>query len=138
MFCADKSIELLLRTGTNQYMEFKSVDATFVGDNKGNLWSVPDSRAAIFKDKSLGLVEKNKLMRFFKLVQGHLAGEQDVKISEEDLQSPFVDFLNKMGLPPKIKSSVSHNFFRFLFYFNFPISGCLLIDSVVGVILNRF
>ncbi|TYG62206.1 hypothetical protein ES288_D07G209800v1 [Gossypium darwinii] len=105
-FCADKSIELLLRTGTNQYMEFKSVDATFVGDNKGNLWSVPDSRAAIFKDKSLGLVEKNKLMRFFKLVQGHLAGEQDIKISEEDLQSPFVDFLNKMGLPPKIKSFI--------------------------------
>ncbi|KAA3459090.1 rab proteins geranylgeranyltransferase component A 2-like [Gossypium australe] len=77
-----------------------------VAGPRGNLWSVPDSRAAIFKDKSLGLVEKNKLMRFFKLVQGHLAGEQDVKISEEDLQSPFVHFLNKMGLPPKIKSFI--------------------------------
>ncbi|KAE8701255.1 hypothetical protein F3Y22_tig00110548pilonHSYRG00643 [Hibiscus syriacus] len=105
-FCADKSIELILNTGANQYMEFKSIDATFVGDNKGNFSSVPDSRAAIFKDKSLGLTEKNQLMRFFKLVKGHLAGEQDVKISDEDLQSPFVDFLNKMGLPPKIKSFI--------------------------------
>ncbi|GMI68957.1 Rab escort protein [Hibiscus trionum] len=105
-FCADKSIELILNTGANQYMEFKSIDATFVGDNKGNLLNVPDSRAAIFKDKSLGLMEKNLLMRFFKLVQGHFAGEQDVKISDEDLQSPFVDFLNKMGLPPKIKSFI--------------------------------
>ncbi|KAL4366825.1 hypothetical protein GQ457_05G006020 [Hibiscus cannabinus] len=105
-FCADKSIELILNTGANQYMEFKSIDATFVGDNKGNLLNVPDSRAAIFKDKSLGLMEKNQLMRFFKLVQGHMAGEQDVKISDEDLQSPFVDFLNKMGLPPKIKSFI--------------------------------
>ncbi|GMJ07866.1 Rab escort protein [Hibiscus trionum] len=105
-FCADKSIELILNTGANQYMEFKSIDATFVGDNKGNLLNVPDSRAAIFKDKSMGLKEKNQLMRFFKLVQGHLAGELDVKISDEDLQSPFVDFLNKMGLPPKIKSFI--------------------------------
>ncbi|KAK8717631.1 hypothetical protein V6N13_044892 [Hibiscus sabdariffa] len=105
-FCADKSIELILNTGANQYMEFKSIDATFVGDSKGNLLNVPDSRAAIFKDKSLGLMEKNLLMRFFKLVQGHLADEQDVKISDEDLQSPFVDFLNKMGLPPKIKSFI--------------------------------
>ncbi|XP_022740696.1 rab escort protein 1 [Durio zibethinus] len=105
-FCADKSIDLILKSGANQYMEFKSIDATFVGDDKGNLWSVPDSRAAIFKDKSLGLLEKNQLMRFFKLVQGHLAGEQGIQIFEEDLQSPFVDFLNKMGLPPKIKSFI--------------------------------
>lgn len=96
----------MLKSGASQYMEFKSIDASFVGDDKGNLWSVPDSRAAIFKDKSLGLMEKNQLMRFFKLVQGHLAGEEGLKISEEDLESPFVDFLNKMGLPPKIKSSV--------------------------------
>ncbi|XWS58836.1 hypothetical protein CRYUN_Cryun08bG0068100 [Craigia yunnanensis] len=105
-FCADKSIDLMLKSGASQYLEFKSIDATFLGDDKGNLWSVPDSRAAIFKDKSLGLMEKNQLMRFFKLVQGHLAGEQGIKISEEDLQSPFVDFLNKMGLPPKIKSFI--------------------------------
>ncbi|KAE8685955.1 myb family transcription factor family protein [Hibiscus syriacus] len=105
-FCADKSIELILNNGANQYMEFKSIDATFVGDNKGNLLNVPDSRASIFKDKSLGLMEKNLLMRFFKLVQGHLAGEEDLKISDEDLLSPFVDFLNKMGLPHKIKSFI--------------------------------
>ncbi|XWS45642.1 hypothetical protein CRYUN_Cryun15aG0154100 [Craigia yunnanensis] len=119
-FCADKSIDLMLKFGACQYMEFKSIDATFLGDDKGNLWSAPDSRASIFKDKSLGLMEKNQLMRFFKLVQGHLAGEQGIKISEEDLQSPFVGFLNKMGLPPKIKLSVSHNL-----SFYFPISSCL-------------
>ncbi|XVF02731.1 hypothetical protein REPUB_Repub04eG0199400 [Reevesia pubescens] len=105
-FCADKSIDLMLKSGASQYLEFKSIDATFVGDDKGNFLSVPDSRAAIFKDKTLGLMEKNQLMRFFKLVQGHLAGEPGVNISQEDLQSPFVDFLNKMGLPPKIKSFI--------------------------------
>ncbi|KAL5754294.1 hypothetical protein ACOSP7_022514 [Xanthoceras sorbifolium] len=109
LFCADKSIDLMLKSGANQYVEFKSVDASFVGDGDGRLWSVPDSRAAIFKDKTLGLMEKNQLMRFFKLVQGHLSenenneSENGAKISAEDLESPFVEFLSKMKLPPKIK-----------------------------------
>ena len=43
-------------------------------------------------------------MRFFKLVQQHLddeGGENESgnsRISEQDLESPFVEFLNKMRL----------------------------------------
>ncbi|KAG2701097.1 hypothetical protein I3760_06G029000 [Carya illinoinensis] len=112
LFCADKSIDLMLRSGCSQYVEFKSIDASFVfEENDKKLMSVPDSRAAIFKDRSLGLTEKNQLMRFFKLVQQHLAGSDDgggetSKISAEDLESPFVEFLKKMRLPPKIKSII--------------------------------
>ncbi|KAM3733801.1 hypothetical protein ACB098_11G165300 [Castanea mollissima] len=115
LFCADKSIDLILKSGTSQYVEFKGVDASFVYNENGRLTSVPDSRAAIFKDKSLGLTEKNQLMRFFKLVQQHLeddgeeGGENESRnsrISEQDLESPFVEFLNKMRLPPKIKSII--------------------------------
>ncbi|EOA30250.1 hypothetical protein CARUB_v10013372mg [Capsella rubella] len=107
VFCADESINLMLKSGANNYVEFKSIDASFVGDSSGELRSVPDSRAAIFKSKSLTLLEKNLLMKFFKLVQSHLASDDTtVKISEEDMESPFVDFLAKMRLPPKIKSII--------------------------------
>lgn len=125
LFCADKSIDLMLKSGASNYVEFKSIDASFVGDGNGKLWNVPDSRAAIFKDKSLTLMEKNQLMRFFKLVQGHLdatvaAGssgndgigngndeeEGKTKISDEDLERPFVEYLSKMRLPPKIRSII--------------------------------
>ncbi|CAE5966365.1 unnamed protein product [Arabidopsis arenosa] len=112
VFCADESINLMLKSGANNYVEFKSIDASFVGDSSGELRNVPDSRAAIFKDKSLTLLEKNQLMKFFKLVQSHLASSTEnddtttVKISEEDMESPFVDFLTKMRLPPKIKSII--------------------------------
>ncbi|GMN54646.1 hypothetical protein TIFTF001_023769 [Ficus carica] len=115
-FCADKAIDLIVKSGAGQYLEFKSIDASFVCDENGKLWNVPDSRAAIFKDKTLGLTEKNQLMRFFKLVQQHLEassdqdnsneGSQNSRISEEDLESPFVEFLKKMRLPPKIKSII--------------------------------
>ena len=102
-------MDLVLKSGANQYIKFKGIDASFMYNEDGKLTSVPDSRVAIFKDKSLGLTEKNQLMRFFKLVQQHLddeGGENEIgnsRISKQDLESPFVDFLNKMRLPPKIK-----------------------------------
>ncbi|XP_004289043.1 PREDICTED: rab proteins geranylgeranyltransferase component A 2 [Fragaria vesca subsp. vesca] len=114
LFCADKAIELVLKSGLGLYLDFKAVDGNIIWDeSNGGLCNVPDSRAAIFKDKSLSLKEKNQLMRFFKLVQQHLAasdGEDDEssRISEEDLESPFVDFLNTRLLP-NIKSIILYS-----------------------------
>lgn len=114
LLCADSTVDLFLRSGVSQYLEFKSIDASFVYDGMGGLSSVPDSRAGIFKDRTLRLTEKNLLMRFFKLVQDHLGvsdsdgakSNDSSKISEEDLESPFVEFMEKMRLPPKIKSII--------------------------------
>ncbi|PSS00387.1 Rab escort protein [Actinidia chinensis var. chinensis] len=103
LFCADSAVDLMLKSGTSQYMEFKSVDASFVCGGDGKLVTVPDSRSAIFKDTSLGLAEKTRLSSFFKLVEGHLKSDDERKISAEDLESPFVAFLSKMRLPPKIQ-----------------------------------
>ncbi|KAL7250607.1 hypothetical protein ACSBR1_012604 [Camellia fascicularis] len=114
-FCADSAVDLMLKSGASHYMEFKSVDANFVCDGDGKLLSVPDSRSAIFSDTSLGLAEKTRLGIFFKLVDGHLKAavvgsdggdESGLRISNEDLESPFVDFLNKLRLPQKIKSTI--------------------------------
>lgn len=112
--CADAMIDLILKSEVNQYMEFKSIDGSFITDGEGNLENVPDSRSAIFKDRKLSFTEKNQLMRFFKLVQKHLeaadgggeSNESKSSISEQDLESPFVEFLSKMGLSPKLKSIV--------------------------------
>lgn len=115
LFCADVAVDLLLKSTANQYVEFKNIDASFVSDGKGGLVNVPDSKSAVFKDRSLKYSEKNQLNSFFKLVQGHLeavksgggdgGGIDDGKIiSNDDLESPFVVFLDKMKLPTKIKS----------------------------------
>ncbi|GMP97310.1 hypothetical protein CsSME_00045615 [Camellia sinensis var. sinensis] len=118
LFCADSAVDLMLKSGASQYMEFKSVDANFVCDGDGKLSSVPDSRSAIFSDTTLGLAVKTRLGIFFKLVDGHLKAavvgsdggdescDESGRISDEDLESPFVDFLNKLRLPPKIKSTI--------------------------------
>ncbi|KAI3911685.1 hypothetical protein MKW92_030285, partial [Papaver armeniacum] len=96
------------------HMEFKSIDGSFIYGGNGELSAVPDSRCAIFKDRSLGLTKKNQLMRFFKLVQAHIEGstehaedsDESRRISDVDLESPFIEFLNKQRLPSKIKSYV--------------------------------
>ncbi|XP_009607696.1 rab escort protein 1-like [Nicotiana tabacum] len=111
LLCADAMINLILKSEVNQYMEFKSIDGNFFYDGEGNLENVPDSRSAIFKDRKLSFTEKNQLMGFFKLVQGHFEafatdGGESKSISEEDLDSPFVEFLSKMGLSSKLKSII--------------------------------
>ncbi|KAI3798784.1 hypothetical protein L1987_34063 [Smallanthus sonchifolius] len=114
LFCADLAVDLLLKSTANQYVEFKNIDASYVCDGNGNLMNVPDSKSAVFKDKTLKYSEKNQLNSLFKLVQGHLEAVKSVEtgvddekvISEEDLDSPFVMFLDKMKLPPKIKSII--------------------------------
>ncbi|KAK1382801.1 Rab escort protein 1 [Heracleum sosnowskyi] len=107
LFCADLAVDLLLKSSANQYMEFKNVDECLIWEGTSKEFrNVPDSRSAIFKDKRLDWREKNQLTKFFKLVQRHLGDEEGERISKEDLESPFAEFLDKMALPPKIKSII--------------------------------
>lgn len=115
LYCADKAVDLMLRSGASHHIEFKSVDASLIYW-EGQLCSVPDSRQAIFKDRTLGLAEKREMMKFLKLVQLHIgsgggeeaatAEEAAVGISAEDLEIPFAEFLKKQRLPPKIRAII--------------------------------
>lgn len=116
LFCSDSIVDLMLKSGASQYIEFKSIDASFIYSGEGELSPVPDTRSAIFRDSSLSLSEKTRFGSFFKLVEAHLraevagGGDENVsvgkKILEEDLESPFTEFLNKMRLSAKIKSII--------------------------------
>ncbi|KAH9306363.1 hypothetical protein KI387_010767, partial [Taxus chinensis] len=100
-FCGGPLVDLLLRSGANNYMEFKSVEGSYIWSGSGQgLTPVPDSRASIFQDRTLSLAEKRHLMRFFKLMQNK------EELLKEDLESRFVDFLDKQRLPSSIKSMI--------------------------------
>ena len=84
LFCADKTINLLMKSGAAQYLEFKEIDKSFVYEVNASLANVPNSRGAIFRDKKLSLKEKNQLMRFFKLVQ-HNHGIQTQNFKNKEI-----------------------------------------------------
>ncbi|KAJ0987142.1 hypothetical protein J5N97_005498 [Dioscorea zingiberensis] len=111
LFCGDPTVDLLIKSGASHHVEFKSVDGSLIFWD-GRLCPVPDSRQAIFRDRSLGLAEKSQMMRFLKLVRGHIGvdgkegDDGSERIAEEDLEIPFVEFLEKQRLPPKIKSII--------------------------------
>ncbi|XP_027153231.1 rab escort protein 1-like [Coffea eugenioides] len=131
LFCADPMVDLIVDVDVQNCMSFMSVDTSYCiydecrkGKGGGLLWnSVPGSRNAIFRDRSLSLKEKNQLMRFFKLLQAHYhsnsksstmtSNEEDdennssMKITPEDLETPFVEFLTcKIRLSPKLTSII--------------------------------
>ncbi|URD75105.1 GDP dissociation inhibitor, partial [Musa troglodytarum] len=105
-YCADAMVELLLRWGARHHVEFKSVDATLI-HCEGKLCPAPDSREAIFRDRTLGLAEENQMMKFLRLIHGHIASDQSVdadevgtiRIPTEELEMPFVVFLRSKQLP---------------------------------------
>lgn len=115
LYCADEAVDLLLRSGGNNHVEFKSVEGGSLLYWDGALYPVPDSKGAIFMDSTLKPGMKTLLFSFFKLVESHIAasssgdkeegeGEASGKIPEEDLDLPFVEFLKKQRLPPKISA----------------------------------
>uniref|UniRef100_A0A0D3HBC3 Rab escort protein 1 n=1 Tax=Oryza barthii TaxID=65489 RepID=A0A0D3HBC3_9ORYZ len=115
LYCADEAVGLLLRSGGSHHVEFKSVEGGSLLYWEGQLYPVPDSRQAIFNDTAtLKLTEKTVLFRFFELVRAHIAAadedgegeEASDKISEEDLDLPFVEYLKKHRLPPKLRAVV--------------------------------
>ncbi|KAJ7546726.1 hypothetical protein O6H91_08G051600 [Diphasiastrum complanatum] len=106
LLCGDSFVDLLLRSKTNNYLEFKSIEATYIWSG-GGLVAVPSSRADVFKDRSLNLREKRLLMRFFKLVSDFAASSSDgsnFELSAIELESPFVDFLRQQELPASIQA----------------------------------
>ncbi|GAQ88243.1 rab GDP dissociation inhibito [Klebsormidium nitens] len=105
-------IDLLIQCGAHNYLEFKAVEGSFTWRN-GQLEPVPSSRADVFKSRSLSLVEKRHLTKFFKLVTESNI-ERDPSdggdsVSEEDLDMAFGALLTKHNLPPSIRQSLLYS-----------------------------
>ncbi|XP_021817452.1 rab escort protein 1-like isoform X1 [Prunus avium] len=117
LFHGDKATDFIIKSGVDLYVEngilkFKRIDGVCVFyESNGKLHIFPYSKGEVFVDESLKLVEKSKLRSFIKLVQQQdeewsQIFSETFKISEEDLESPFVDFLDGMQLSAKIKSFI--------------------------------
>ncbi|KAI3866384.1 hypothetical protein MKX03_029640 [Papaver bracteatum] len=115
MFCADSVVNLLLNSGGKHHIEFKSIDGSFIYGANGEFSAVPDSRSCNFQRPESWIDREESVDEvFFKLVQAHIEeltehaedSDESRRIRDEDLESPFIEFLNKQRLPSKIKSMI--------------------------------
>eukprot|EP00850_Spirogloea_muscicola_P022592 SM000302S11672 [mRNA] locus=s302:70159:73783:- [translate_table: standard] len=117
-FNAGAFVDLLIKSGTHNYLEFKQVEASYLWA-EGCLSPVPASRADIFKDRSLSPADKRHLMRFFKLattgssdnagysVEGvGVPDQSSSQLSEAGTGLSFAELLKKEQLPLPVKNFI--------------------------------
>lgn len=69
-------ISTLIASGVSKYISFRLLESVSVWDeSNGGVRRVPGSKEEVFKDKSVGLVEKRRLMKFLMWAVGEFEGD---------------------------------------------------------------
>ncbi|CAD7066678.1 unnamed protein product [Tilletia caries] len=116
---AGPTIDVLIRSSVASYCTFRMLEHTFVyersedagasgsssGAASGSLKRVPSSKEDIFKDRSITLPDKRRLMKVLTEVTSSLDGQQ----SQSDTEQPFIEFLGKgQGLSAQLASALTY------------------------------
>ncbi|XP_063169769.1 rab proteins geranylgeranyltransferase component A 1 [Candoia aspera] len=98
-------IDLLIRSNVSRYAEFKNVTRILVFRD-GKVEQVPCSRADIFNNKQLTMVEKRMLMRFLTFC---LDFEQCHDEYQAQKDCKFSDYLKTQKLTPNLQHFILHS-----------------------------
>lgn len=85
-------IDSLIASGVSRYGGFKLLEQVALYDGPGRVKHVPGSKEDIFKDKSLSLLHKRRLMRFLMFAGGDFEGKPELSGCEDE---PFPVFLKE-------------------------------------------
>lgn len=94
VFCASDTIDTMLSFGVQNYLEFKLLQSSYIYTD-GKLMSVPASRAAVFRDRTLGPMDKRLLTRFLMQLGN---SPQDNPFPQAAPHQPLVTLLRSQGL----------------------------------------
>ena len=102
VLAAGELVDLLVKAGCHQYLEFQPVAASLVwgAGADGAPLRVPGSQAEVFRERSLPPSDKRLLMRFLK---GEIIS---APLGEEDAAPSFEAHLADQGLPPHLRSAI--------------------------------
>jgi Rab proteins geranylgeranyltransferase component A len=101
-------ISSLIGSGVSRYGGFRLVEQVAVCDLNGKVKTVPGSKEDVFKDKSISLLDKRRLMRFlvFASAEGDLADKEELR-GKGDM--PFIEFLKTtFSLNPEISETIAY------------------------------
>ncbi|ESK86415.1 rab escort protein [Moniliophthora roreri MCA 2997] len=83
-------ISSLIQSRVSRYGGFRLIQQVAVYNSSGSMKPVPGSKEDIFKDRSISLVDKRRLMRFLQFAVGDFSTSKEL-VGMED--APYVEFL---------------------------------------------
>ncbi|XP_055990931.1 rab proteins geranylgeranyltransferase component A 2 [Sorex fumeus] len=98
-------IDLLIRSNVCQYAEFKNV-TRILSYHEGKVEQVPCSRADVFNNKKLTMIEKRMLMKFLTFCLDY---EQHPDEYQAFIQCSFSDYLKTKKLTPNLQHFILHS-----------------------------
>ncbi|XAO23047.1 hypothetical protein I312_101825 [Cryptococcus bacillisporus CA1280] len=100
-------IDVLVSSDVSKYVSFKLLDSVNIWDEGcAGARKVPGSKEEIFKDKSVSLMDKRKLMKFFMFAAGEFEHSDILRGKETQ---PLSDFLqDSFALPTNLALSITY------------------------------
>ncbi len=110
------TVDVMVRTKVGHYIDFRPIEATFVAFEKDGLRKVPCSRADVFQNRYITMLEKRLLMRFIKASTTALeSSPTPAPADSEDLgeqgstdDATFEEHMHRSGLTEKLKTFLWH------------------------------
>lgn len=103
-YCNGKLVELLISSNICRYTEFRAVDKVLTVLN-GTLGVVPGSRADIFTNKNVSIIEKRLLMKFMTQSMDYdkeADGDEKNEFREFPEDGKFIDLMKQQRLSEKL------------------------------------
>ncbi|KAK7041786.1 hypothetical protein VNI00_009075 [Paramarasmius palmivorus] len=99
-------ISSIIQSGVSRYGGFRLIQQVAVYHPSGTVKTVPGSKEDIFKDKSISLVDKRRLMRFLQFAMGEFEGSKEL---EEMKDKPYIGFLkSKFSLNEDMAAAIAY------------------------------
>ncbi|TXT08340.1 uncharacterized protein COLE_05264 [Cutaneotrichosporon oleaginosum] len=99
-------IDTLISSDVSKYVEFKLLNGVHISSSPSGFQRVPGSKEDVFKDKSISLPEKRKLMKALMFAGGEF--EADPLLSGREAE-PFLTFLKSaFGLSDKLAQALAY------------------------------
>ncbi|XP_041597132.1 rab proteins geranylgeranyltransferase component A 1 isoform X2 [Vulpes lagopus] len=98
-------IDLLIKSNVSRYAEFKNI-TRILAFREGRVEQVPCSRADVFNNKQLTMVEKRMLMKFLTFCMEYEKHPEEYKAYEE---ITFSEYLKTQKLTPNLQYFVLHS-----------------------------
>ncbi|KAK6907311.1 rab escort protein [Kwoniella mangroviensis CBS 10435] len=97
-------IDTLISSDVSKYVSFRILDSISLYTSEGEFKKVPGSKEEIFKDKTISLMDKRKLMKFLLFAASEFEESEILKGKESQ---PLIQFLQEsFSLPTPLSESI--------------------------------